>query len=660
MKSILILTSLTLLILLFSNDIQAQVFLAEDFEFITNPGLPTGWTSIPAAQWTTGTPNEITPAANNKVHISLNTPQHIKAVGVDGSLQASEGALLLLPIIAIPINAKNPTLTFDVAFFGHQLGEPPYEGESIVLVVSKDGGSTWTDVAFIDRVVEPHNSAWESRSFNIHDYAGQENLRIGVRYNNQGGSLLGAAFDNFRIVEGVDGAVISLRAGDKIDPQTNVGYQISGSGTSISGTIKNTGVSAISNFYIKYALGDEPVQSSQLITASLEPTDTFPFPSGLNITIPSDSVFKLKAWIELTEDVDPLNDTIFTKVVGVPYYPLKRPVFEEGTGTWCGWCPRGTVFMDEFSVSHPDASAQISVHNNDPMTISVYNDFMFNYANAYPNLVIDRNAAKDPETIDSAFILAQNNFGFADVNIGLPEINGNVVSLRVTILPVVDIHEPRLALVITESNVKGSGSSWSQNNYYSGGFNGVMGGWEEEDPNVSDVFYHFVARSITPTPDGEPMDLPSVLLSGTTYTATLTATIDDGLWKTEDLQYIALLMNGNNNSILNSAFTPLPELKPTLGNTMTSTFLEEKINQVYLFPNPSPGITYIYIHSNQNDNLKWSIYDMIGKKLKSGDQQLHAGNDYIPLDLSQLAQGSYMIHLHSGNMNKILRLQLLK
>ena len=35
------------------------------------------------------------------------------------------------------------------------------------------------------------------------------------------------------------------------------------------------------------------------------------------------------------------------------HYP-RTVVYEEGTGTWCGWCPLGGFLLDELGRQHPD------------------------------------------------------------------------------------------------------------------------------------------------------------------------------------------------------------------------------------------------------------------------------------------------------------------
>jgi len=661
MKNYLLISKKTVLLCatvlsLATNSVNAQVFISEDFNSVTNPGLPPGWTSSPAAQWVTGAPNTVTPNALNLLWHSLNDAEHMKAVGIDGIQAAADEAILSSPLISLPSSAGNAQLNFDVAYFYYVSNNTPPEIESLDLVISTDGGSSWSSI----NLIGPVNSSnfWETRSVPMGSYAGQSNLKIGFRYKNQGAALVGAVLDNIKLVNGTDGTVITAFAGDHPDPSTGIGYQLSGSNATLTGSVKNTGALPITSYYIKYKAGNGPVQSSPLISTPLASMSTANFPAGLTVAIPANVSYPIKAWIEATNDVDHSNDTAATVTVGVPLIPVKRPVFEEGTGTWCGWCPRGAVFMDHFATTHPNGvAAQIAVHNNDPMTVSAYDSYMTNYVSGYPNIVIDRTIVKDPSAIDTTFIRAQNNFGFADFTIGTPIINGNTVSIPVTIIPVVTISNPKLALVVTESNVTGSGSNWPQNNYYSGGGSGLMGGWESEAGHVDDVYFHFVARSITPDPDGESAGLPSTLVAGITYNATLTATLNSS-WKPNDLQYTALLINGNNTSIMNSAFTSLPVFLP--GLTASVTGIESNIEQVALYPNPASDKSYLAVKLKDAGKAVLTVSDITGKKVFSTTQQTHTGNNIVEIETSQLTAGYYLVNFATEKANAVMKMQIVK
>ena len=67
-------------------------------------------------------------------------------------------------------------------------------------------------------------------------------------------------------------------------------------------------------------------------------------------------------------------------------------------------------------------------------------------------------------------------------------------------------------MVLTENNVTGTGSGYAQANYYSGGGQGNMGGYESElIRSASDMSYHFVARTIQPSFFGTQGSIPATI-----------------------------------------------------------------------------------------------------------------------------------------------------
>ena len=52
-------------------------------------------------------------------------------------------------------------------------------------------------------------------------------------------------------------------------------------------------------------------------------------------------------------------------------YPYKV-VVEEGTATWCGFCPRGIVGVQEMKKKYPDSFIGIAAHRDDPLEPTSY------------------------------------------------------------------------------------------------------------------------------------------------------------------------------------------------------------------------------------------------------------------------------------------------
>ena len=86
-----------------------------------------------------------------------------------------------------------------------------------------------------------------------------------------------------------------------------------------------------------------------------------------------------------------------------------------------------------------------------------------------------------------------------------------------------------------------------------------------------------------------------------------------------------------------------------------SSLLNDQFDAL-LVPSYSSGSTQLHLTLNKPGNVSISIYDMSGKRvngivLDSGT----AGENIIPLDLSSLQQGIYLVNVYSGNNSSVLK-----
>lgn len=83
------------------------------------------------------------------------------------------------------------------------------------------------------------------------------------------------------------------------------------------------------------------------------------------------------------------------------YYPVNRPLMEEFTGMWCGFCPRGWAAMkmmqEQFGDRYVCASYHIDPYDadNDPLVI-MGSDDVATPVSGYPNMYINRKIETDP------------------------------------------------------------------------------------------------------------------------------------------------------------------------------------------------------------------------------------------------------------------------
>ncbi|MFI5218002.1 MAG: T9SS type A sorting domain-containing protein [Bacteroidia bacterium] len=80
---------------------------------------------------------------------------------------------------------------------------------------------------------------------------------------------------------------------------------------------------------------------------------------------------------------------------------------------------------------------------------------------------------------------------------------------------------------------------------------------------------------------------------------------------------------------------------------------------VSLYPNPSEGKAYLDVAFDHSQDLKVEIYNVVGEKVNSFDFVNTVGG-ILPLDLSALANGSYVVKISTGGETLMKPLQITK
>lgn len=183
---------------------------------------------------------------------------------------------------------------------------------------------------------------------------------------------------------------------------------------------------------------------------------------------------------ELTDMVSQAG-SIISISEGMP----KNVVMEEFTGTWCGWCPRGMVAIEQLNKDFGNRFIGIAVHNNDPMAITEYSNIIETSVNGFPHGRIDRSVECDPFFGSNHRVDNEPSYGiFADIEkelgmltpakITLNSICSDENSLEFDVVAKLslayDRHDNpnyRVAYVILADSLSGDEPKWFQNNDFS-------------------------------------------------------------------------------------------------------------------------------------------------------------------------------------------------
>ncbi len=618
--------------------IQAQtVTFSEDFE----NGIPTDWMQENNASsdgWSGGLVSQI----SSEFWSPDDNGSRVAASNDDGCGEGCDKSMdyLIMPAQDFS-DGQGRYISFDAAFGGLS-----YQNATEVLTVeaSVDGGATWSVIG----TVTPHDDlSVNNHKFDLSSLTGAS-TQIAFHYNDGGGWTYGAYIDNVQIIvpEPLDAELTSLSF-DAI--------AMTGSDISITGMISNLGSTEITSLELTWTGPDAMPHTDSLTGLSIPMLGTYEFTQTMpyNVVADANTITVEVSNVNGGGENVTTNNTMDMDVTGVPFIPAKGIVFEEATGTWCGWCPRGHVAMEYMENNYPGFLG-VAVHNDDPMAVNYYDSGLTGVTGGgWPNGTADRNPSWsniDPDLFESAYMDLQHDVPVAELNVTETSLIDNVLTVTVTadfIVPMTGDY--RLGLILTENDVTGTGATYAQTNYYSFqsqniALNGAGHDWRTQTNPVSasEMEYDHVARAIVGGFTGQAESLPTNLEVGTTYTYTFTRTIS-AAWNPEKMHLIATLHDNENSTtgqILNGLGADMPEAQ----FTPTKDLLLED-HTVKVFPNPASEMAYVRVDlENDSEDVGIEIFNVLGEQVYARQLNL-SGDMIVPIHTDKFATGIYNVHV---------------
>ena len=428
----------------------------------------------------------------------------------------------------------------------------------------------------------------------------------------------------------------------------NMGGEIAGQNVVPKVQVINAGATAITSFDVNLAYNSQnyPLSVTGVNIASI---GTYTVNMPANVLVPGNQTYTATISNINGGNDDIAGDNTLSGQIN-PVVPAagKMVVGEEGTGTWCQWCPRGAVFMDLFQTKYDQYWAGIAVHNADPMTVADYDAGIGGLISGYPSALVDRSPDVDPSGMSQDFFTRLQTAPVATIVNGATwDAATRVLNVSVTSNFVLAANgNYKAACVLTEDEVTGTGNGWSQSNAYAGGNNGAMGGFETLSNPVpaSTMVYDHVARAIAPSFTGMPNSFPATVTAGDSYTTNMSFTLPAS-WDETKIKIIGMIIDPT-GKIDNAGRATIAEAV-TNGyvaglNDMPVTDLTQVMT---VYPNPASTAAMVNLHIAQASSVSLKLIDFAGKVMSEKAYGSVQGDYQINLNTSNLKAGIYVVEL---------------
>jgi len=295
--------------------------------------------------------------------------------------------------------------------------------------------------------------------------------------------------------------------------------------------VANYGTKGLSNISYDYSLttdGNEIKNSATLDNLNLKPV--FGGFRSLKVDVPAAPAKGVYTFLADVKKANGENNGIDDtegrcNVTVVDFLPIKRPLLEEYTGTWCGYCPRGYVALEKMAQLYPEDFVALSYHNADPMEVMTSYEFP-SVVEGFPAAYLDRDMQIDAYYgntnvdfgIEQTWKERREEFAPADIDVEAAwSEDGNTINIKTRVSFAAALEHPAISYAVVADGLTGTGDSWAQSNYYSEQAYGTpkyMSQFYNGESHVEGLVFNDVIVAAAERVEGS---LPEVVEAGKTY-----------------------------------------------------------------------------------------------------------------------------------------------
>ena len=267
-------------------------------------------------------------------------------------------------------------------------------------------------------------------------------------------------------------------------------------------------------------------------------------------------------------------------LITVTHKPTYRPVIEEFTGTWCGWCPYGIAGMKSAHKKYGDKVVLIAAHASDIMAIDDYSPIL-SLVSSYPSAFFNREVSFYPNSSNMSILIDQSlhrtTVADIDTKAYWDSEDQKGINLYTTTTFVYDSNEANygIAYVLLANGLTGTTASWAQSNNLSGqsGSDTEMLEWYTSGSKVTGLKYDHVAIGAWGIKEGLAESLAPQITAGKEQKFAYTLSIEGNslVQDKSQLSVVTLLIDNATGIIMNATQTKIEAPEANSINSITSS-----------------------------------------------------------------------------------------
>jgi len=412
--------------------------------------------------------------------------------------------------------------------------------------------------------------------------------------------------------------------------------------------VTNYGLDSQTGFNVSYSF-DGAATVTETFTATINVGETVEFTfTSATVDLTTIGSHNIVASTDLSGDENPSNDEFNSDFNLLSFVPTKVVVYEEGTGTWCGWCVRGIVGLNHMAENHADGTwIGIAVHNGDPMTDTDYDAALTPlHPEGFPGGVMDRHdGSVDPglDVLEEAYQDHAAIVPVAKIEVTDQSYDGFTRDFSIEIASTFAMDyangDYNTALIMVENDVTGEEAEYGQVNEYAGGNFGSMvdvngynwGSVVAQSPRpASQMHYYHVARQLVDGWAGTntiPAAITHDVANTYTYSGNVSADYDDN-----EISFVAIIIDNTTGKIVNAVEV---ELDNHVGVS------EINNSNFSIYPNPTTGIVKI----EGAEGSQVIVYNMLGSEVYNNVN----ASEMELVNLSSFNAGNYIVKVINNN-----------